>query len=61
MENGHGTMVGPYCCWKQVEVNTIASGFGWLGPASASIHRSASLYSWFQDPFYKGLRDCTAL
>ncbi|ODN05249.1 Glutathione synthetase [Orchesella cincta] len=23
---------GPYCCWKQVEVNTIASGFGWLGP-----------------------------
>ncbi|XP_069676038.1 glutathione synthetase-like isoform X4 [Periplaneta americana] len=29
----------PYCCWKQVEVNTIASGFGWLGPASAAIHR----------------------
>uniref|UniRef100_A0A1B6KYF4 Glutathione synthetase n=2 Tax=Graphocephala atropunctata TaxID=36148 RepID=A0A1B6KYF4_9HEMI len=29
----------PYCCWKQVEVNTIASGFGWLGPASGLIHR----------------------
>ncbi|GLH08439.1 Glutathione synthetase [Gryllus bimaculatus] len=28
----------PHCCWKQVEVNTIASGFGWLGPASALIH-----------------------
>lgn len=39
------TTVGPYCCWKQVEVNTIASGFGWLGPASASIHRSALLCS----------------
>jgi Eukaryotic glutathione synthase, ATP binding domain len=30
---------GPYCCWKQVEINTIASGFGWLGPASGQIHR----------------------
>ncbi|GLH08441.1 uncharacterized protein GBIM_13680 [Gryllus bimaculatus] len=30
----------PHCCWKQVEVNTIASGFGWLGPASALIHRN---------------------
>ncbi|XP_059485490.1 glutathione synthetase-like isoform X1 [Neocloeon triangulifer] len=30
---------GPYCCWKQVEINTIASGFGWLGPASGLIHR----------------------
>ncbi|KAI4466782.1 glutathione synthetase [Holotrichia oblita] len=28
-----------YCCWKQVEINTIASGFGWLGPASALIQR----------------------
>ena len=28
-----------YCCWKQVELNTIASGFGWLGPASGMIHR----------------------
>lgn len=29
----------PYCCWKQVEINTIASGFGWMGPASGLIHR----------------------
>jgi len=28
-----------FCCWNQVELNTIASGFGWLGPASALIHR----------------------
>ena len=28
-----------YCCWKQVELNTIASGFGWMGPASGMIHR----------------------
>ncbi|KAJ8931279.1 hypothetical protein NQ314_015846, partial [Rhamnusium bicolor] len=27
----------PYSCWKQVEFNTIASGFGWLGPISADI------------------------
>ncbi|XP_048505872.1 glutathione synthetase-like [Athalia rosae] len=30
---------GPYCCWKQVEINTIASGFGWLGPAATNLHR----------------------
>lgn len=29
----------PYCCWKQVEINTIASGFGWLGPAAGKLHR----------------------
>jgi len=29
----------PFCCWKQVELNTIASGFGWMGPASRKIHR----------------------
>ncbi|XP_026466651.1 glutathione synthetase-like isoform X1 [Ctenocephalides felis] len=29
----------PYCCWKQVEINTIASGFGHLGPASAVLQR----------------------
>lgn len=29
----------PHCCWKQVEINTIASGFGWLGPASTQLHR----------------------
>uniref|UniRef100_A0A1B6I2J5 Glutathione synthetase n=2 Tax=Homalodisca liturata TaxID=320908 RepID=A0A1B6I2J5_9HEMI len=33
------TPTQPYCCWKQVEFNTIASGFGWLGPASGLIHR----------------------
>nr|XP_014092058.1 glutathione synthetase isoform X1 [Bactrocera oleae]XP_014092060.1 glutathione synthetase isoform X1 [Bactrocera oleae] len=26
-----------YCCWKQVEINTIASGFGHLGPVSKDI------------------------
>jgi len=29
----------PFCCWKQVELNTIASGFGWMGPASGLIHK----------------------
>ncbi|KAJ8925857.1 hypothetical protein NQ315_009709 [Exocentrus adspersus] len=29
----------PDCCLKQVEFNTIASGFGWLGPVSAEIQR----------------------
>jgi len=28
-----------FCSWKQVELNTIASGFGWLGPASGLLHR----------------------
>ncbi|XP_075222153.1 glutathione synthetase-like isoform X1 [Lycorma delicatula] len=28
-----------YCCWKQIEINTIASGFGWLGPAGVHLHR----------------------
>ncbi|XP_055615631.1 glutathione synthetase-like isoform X1 [Toxorhynchites rutilus septentrionalis] len=26
-----------YCCWKQVEINSIASGFGHLGPASRAL------------------------
>ena len=26
-------------CPTQVELNTIASGFGWMGPASAILHR----------------------
>ncbi|XP_059085218.1 glutathione synthetase-like isoform X1 [Tigriopus californicus] len=35
-----GPCDGPaFCCWHQVEINTIASGFGWLGPASGLIHR----------------------
>ncbi|XP_026750421.2 glutathione synthetase-like isoform X1 [Galleria mellonella] len=27
----------PYCSWKQVEINSIASGFGHLGPVSRDI------------------------
>lgn len=27
------------CSWKQVEINTIAAGFGWLGPISRGIHK----------------------
>ncbi|KAI5631053.1 eukaryotic glutathione synthase, ATP binding domain-containing protein [Phthorimaea operculella] len=29
----------PYCSWKQVEINSIASGFGHLGPVSREIQR----------------------
>lgn len=29
----------PFCCWKQVEMNTIASGMAWLGPASTNFHK----------------------
>lgn len=41
----------PYCCWKQVEINTIASGFGWLSLASLDLHRyskcrAKNLSSW---------------
>lgn len=40
-------------CIKQVEMNTIASGFGWLGIVSGDIHRSGLkspnfLYIWTQ-------------
>ena len=36
-----------YCCWKQVEINSIASGFGHLGPASGRIHRLGEApFSW---------------
>lgn len=28
-----------YCCFKQVEINTIAAGFGHMGPASRAIHQ----------------------
>ncbi|ALC48698.1 CG32495 [Drosophila busckii] len=34
---GASTASSAYCCWKQVEINTIASGFGHLGPASKTI------------------------
>lgn len=30
-----------YCCFKQVEINTIASGFGHLGPISRTIQEYA--------------------
>lgn len=29
----------PYVGFKQVEINTIASGFGHLGPISRALHR----------------------
>jgi len=32
-------MLKSHCCWKQVEINTIASGFGWLGPACMQLHK----------------------
>ncbi|XP_008195090.1 glutathione synthetase isoform X1 [Tribolium castaneum] len=35
----HTPTSAPFCCWKQVEFNTIASGFGWLGPSSGAIQR----------------------
>lgn len=28
-----------YCCVAMVEINTIASGFGWLGPSSRMVQR----------------------
>uniref|UniRef100_A0A8D8BM03 (northern house mosquito) hypothetical protein n=1 Tax=Culex pipiens TaxID=7175 RepID=A0A8D8BM03_CULPI len=34
----------PYCCWKQVEINCIASGFGHLGPASRVVQRFLALW-----------------
>lgn len=27
------------CNWRHVEINTIAAGFGWLGPVSKNIHK----------------------
>ena len=38
-ETGKNEKPCAYCCWKQVEINTIASGFGHLGPASKAIQR----------------------
>ncbi|KAF7998166.1 hypothetical protein HCN44_009564 [Aphidius gifuensis] len=29
----------PFCCWKQVEMNTMASGMAWLGPATTQLHK----------------------
>ncbi|KAH0557820.1 glutathione synthetase-like [Cotesia glomerata] len=28
-----------FCCWKQVEINTIASGMGWLGTVATKFHK----------------------
>ncbi|XP_019696426.1 glutathione synthetase [Harpegnathos saltator] len=39
----------PHCCWKQVEINTIASGFGWLGPATTRLHRFVLQELGYQD------------
>nr|XP_023012137.1 glutathione synthetase-like [Leptinotarsa decemlineata] len=39
----------PCCCWKQVEYNTIASGFGWLGPISAAIQRYVVLELFYEN------------
>jgi len=39
MLNTHPCDARIYCCWNQVEINTIASGFGWMGPAARLIHR----------------------
>uniref|UniRef100_A0A182XEE4 Glutathione synthetase n=1 Tax=Anopheles quadriannulatus TaxID=34691 RepID=A0A182XEE4_ANOQN len=37
--------INAYCCWKQVEINTIASGFGHLGPSSKYLQRVILLRS----------------
>lgn len=33
-----------YCCVGMVEINTIASGFGHLGPSSARLQRQINLF-----------------
>lgn len=48
-----------YCCWKQVEINTIASGFGHLGPISKEIQRSSNWKTKiFSTKFYSFLIFC---
>ena len=49
-KNGYLARLSVKCC-KQVEINTIASGFGWLGPASSAIHRFVILDITFKTPF----------
>ena len=41
---------------RQVEVNTIAAGFGWLGPVSGHLHRLAAVnfQSHFQSLLHRG-------
>ncbi len=43
LESNNGENNEGCSCLKQVEVNTIASGFGWLGPICGYIHRLASV------------------
>ncbi|KAM8719956.1 hypothetical protein ACLKA7_006073 [Drosophila subpalustris] len=43
-----------YCCWKQVEINTIASGFGHLGPASKTVQSVGLLRSDYLAHVYEG-------
>lgn len=38
LEKAEKTFRCLYCCLKQVEINTIAAGFGHMGPASHKIH-----------------------
>ncbi|XP_063988879.1 glutathione synthetase-like [Diachasmimorpha longicaudata] len=33
------TLQKPFCCWKQVEINTMASGMAWLGPITTEFHK----------------------
>lgn len=44
----------PYCCWKQVEINTIASGFGHLGPISRELQRLFT-HRFFIPSFYSSV------
>nr|CAD7448498.1 unnamed protein product [Timema bartmani] len=53
LKKGVAVVCDPYCCWKQVEINTIASGFGWLGPSSSAIQRASA------GAIYWGLRQQT--
>lgn len=41
-----------YCCWKQVEINTIASGFGHLGPISKELQRFSCINCLFTLFYY---------
>lgn len=38
-DDGCGKVTRAFCCWKQVEINTIASGFGWFGPSTTNLHK----------------------
>ncbi|XP_015117252.1 glutathione synthetase [Diachasma alloeum] len=36
---GNVSLQKPFCCWKQVEINTMASGMAWLGPITTKFHQ----------------------